>query len=164
MCCSCLAPCKPIYIMQWTQLRLETEEIGNILLYMQHRVEIVERWESWHWECEEQLTPLNSKLQWEAVCLLSVCHIIASCSPSYPPFSNSHSWSPANSLSSKICLTRWADGEKQNFVLWHLCFSYLPFLLFFFSFFPFSLWERVFAANISQASLMGVYKGERKKE
>lgn len=158
-CVTCLTLCKSIwlYIMQWTQLRLETEEIRNILLHFQHRVEMVERWKSWHWECEEQLTPLNSKLRWEAVCPVSVSHSI-SCSPSHTPFSNAHSWSPVNSSSSKIHLTmpRQADGVKQNF---GTCVS-LIFPIFFF----FSPWERIFAANSSQASLMCLCKGERKKE
>ena len=146
-CVTCCTPCKPVwlYITQWTQLSLETEEIGNILLHFQHRVEIVERQESWHWECEVQLSPLKRKLRWEAVSPLLVSHSV-SCFPSHPPFSNSHSWSSAKSLSSKIHLTmpRQADGVKQNFVPWHLCF--LLILSSSFSFFPFphgkeSLWQ-----------------------
>lgn len=54
---ACLTPCKPIWlhIMQWPQMNLEAEVIGNILLHFQHRVEIVERWESWHCSYTESM-------------------------------------------------------------------------------------------------------------
>lgn len=52
-------------------------------------------WESWHWDGEEYLTPLNNKVQWEVVCPLSMSDIV-SCSLLLS-FSSSPSWSPASS-------------------------------------------------------------------